>query len=139
MYKYLNIKIDDNNSNNKKVGGKMTELKSAFVNTFGDSPTVRVLDFFLTFDSFDYSKSQVAKEAGISRITIENIWKDLVKNSIIIKNRNVGRAEMYHLNKENPKVKALMELDFKLSSALADKEIGVASKIHKHMPENLAL
>ncbi len=101
----------------------MKEMKSAFVNTFGDSPMVRVLDFFLTFDSFDYSKSQVADEVGISRVTIEDIWSKLIKNQIITKSRNIGRAEMYKLNKDNPKVKILIELDLKLSSVLADKEI----------------
>lgn len=100
------------------------KTKTIFVEALGDSPKVRVLDFFLTFGDFDYSKSQVAKEIGISRITIEPIWGELEKKGIIIKTRRIGRAEMYKLNKKNPLVKELLEFDMKLCSAYADEEVG---------------
>ena len=101
----------------------MEKTKSIFVETFGDSPTIIVLDFFLTFSEFDYSKSQVAAEIGISRITMEAIWNKLIKNGFLKKTRVIGRAEMYRLNKSNQKVKELLELDFKLSKAAADEEL----------------
>ncbi len=83
---------------------------------------IRVLDFFLIFGDFDYSKTQVAKEAGVSRITIEPIWKKLCEENFLVKTRIVGRAEMYRLNKQNPKVKELIDLNFKISSAEADEQ-----------------
>lgn len=97
----------------------MEATNSVFIETFGESPLIKVLDFFLTYQNFDYSKSQAAEEAGISRITIESVWEKLIKAKIITKTRVVGRAELYRLNKQNPKVKALIELDFKLSGAAA--------------------
>ncbi len=100
----------------------MEATKSVFIETFGESPLIKVLDFFLTYQSFDYSKSQVAQETGISRITIESIWEKLIKTKVIIKTRTVGRAELYRLNKQNPKAKALIELDFKISGAAAREE-----------------
>lgn len=103
---------------------KMEAKNSVFVETFGETPVIKVLDFFLTFDSFDYSKSQVAEETDVSRITLEKIWKELVDRQIIIKTRTIGRAEMYKLNKENPRVKVLIELSFKLASVFAEEEIG---------------
>ena len=101
----------------------MEATKSVFIETFGESPLIKVLDFFLTYQSFDYSKSQVSEEIGISRITMEKVWEKLNKTKIIIKTRTVGRAELYRLNKQNPKVKALIELDFKISGAAAREEI----------------
>jgi len=101
---------------------EMEAKNSIFVETFGETPVIRVLDFFLTFDSFDYSKSQVAEETGVSRITLEKLWKEMIDKKIIVKTRTVGRAEMYKLNKENPKVKVLIELSFKLASAFAEEE-----------------
>src|SRR3989338_4727390 len=101
----------------------MEAKNSIFVETFGESPSVKVLDFFLTFDSFDYSKSQVSKETGVSRITLDKMWKDLVDQKIIVKTRSIGRADMYKLNKENPRVRVLQELTFKLASAFAEEEI----------------
>lgn len=99
------------------------ETKSVFLETFGESPMIKVLDFFLAYQNFDYSKSQVAEETGISRITIENIWEKLIKAKIIVKTRIIGRAELYKINKQNPKVRALIELDFKLSGAAAKEEL----------------
>ncbi len=101
----------------------MEATKSVFIETFGESPLIKVLDFLLTYQSFDYSKSQVSEEIGISRITMEKIWEKLIKAKIITKTRTVGRAELYRLNKQNPKVKALIELDFKISGAAAREEM----------------
>ena len=90
---------------------------SIFVEIFGESPLIKVLDFFLTFPSFDYSKTQVADEVGISRITIDKIWKELIKKEIIVKTRAIGRAELYKLNTENPRVKILMKIGIELASS----------------------
>lgn len=101
----------------------MEAKNSIFIETFGETPAVKVLDFFLTFDSFDYSKSQVSEETGVSRITLDKIWKELLNQKIIVKTRSIGRADMYKLNKENLRVKVLQELSFKLASAFAEEEI----------------
>ncbi|MFH1200212.1 MAG: hypothetical protein V1708_04035 [Candidatus Micrarchaeota archaeon] len=107
----------------------MMEAKtSAFVETFGDSPYVRALDFFLMFPSFDYSKTQVAREAGVSRITMDSIWSQLLKEGFIKKTRDIGRAELFKLNVENPRIKALMDTDFRLSQAFAQEQLA-AEKI----------
>lgn len=106
-----------------KRGQDMEKTKSIFVETFGDSPTIRVLNFFLTFGEFDYSKSQVAGETGVSRVTIEPIWNRLIKGRMIVKTRVVGRAEMYVLNRANPKVKELLELNSRLGSVAADAQV----------------
>jgi biotin operon repressor len=96
--------------------------KSIFLESFGESPLIKVLDFFLTFPSFDYSKTQVANEVGISRITIEKIWKGLIKKGVIIKTRSMGKAELYKLNTENPRVKILMKIGLELASSYFEEE-----------------
>lgn len=88
----------------------------------GDSPRCRVLDFLLAHAGFDYSKTQVAREAGISRITIEGIWGDLLRKKFIKKTRNIANAQLCVLNAENPQVKALAQLDYLLAEAKSEKE-----------------
>ena len=110
------------------IVNNMEAKNSIFVETFGEIPTIKVLDFFLTFDSFDYSKSQVAKETGVSRITLDKIWNEFTDKKIITKTRTIGRADMYKLNKENPRVKVLLDLSFRLASAFAEEEIGKMKK-----------
>lgn len=107
----------------------MESTKSIFVQTFGDSPFVRVLDFFLMFEGFDYSKSQVARETGVSRVTLDGIWAQLQEDSLIIPTRMIGRAQMFRLNKKSPRVKVLLELDFKLSKAAAEEEMALKQGI----------
>ncbi|MBU3905208.1 MAG: hypothetical protein KJ906_03605 [Nanoarchaeota archaeon] len=94
----------------------MLDPPSVFVTVFGETPFIKSLDFFLTYDSFDYSKCQVADEIGIARMTMDKIWNELIEKNIIVKTRIVGRANMYKLNKKNPLVKTLLEFDMKLCS-----------------------
>ncbi len=100
----------------------MEAEKTIFAETFGDCPQVRVLDFFLTFDRFDYSKSQVAKETGVSRVTLDDVWSELARERIIVKTRRIGRAELYQLNNKEPVVEVLKEMQLKLATAYAEKE-----------------
>jgi len=93
----------------------MTKQLSLFLETFGDTPLLKVLEFFLTYPDFDYTKSYVAKETGVSRVTIEKVWKHLAKADIITKSRTLGKIEMWSLNRKSPKVKVLMQTAARLS------------------------
>lgn len=85
--------------------------KSLFIEFMGDSPTVRVLDYLLTERDLDFSITDIAKNAGIGRSTLYRIWDDLIKNEIIISTRIIGKAKLYKLNKNNIKIKKLIEID----------------------------
>jgi len=89
--------------------------RSLFLEVFGDTPLLRAIEFFMTYPDFDYTKSYVAKETGISRVTIEKIWTKLAKTGIIIKSRALGKIEMWKLNRTDPKVKVLMQTAVRLS------------------------
>lgn len=93
----------------------MKEAISPFVETFGATPLVKVIDFFLTYPSFDYTKSFVAKEVGISRITIDKMWKGLVKSGFIKETRTIGNADYFQLNRESERVRVLMKTAIGLS------------------------
>jgi len=97
-------------------------MKSAFIKTFGENPFVKVIDFLIENYIFNYSKTEVAREIGISRITIEPIWQNMVKQKIIIKTKKIGNATLYKLNVENPVVVKMRELDLVLANRLYTKE-----------------
>jgi len=88
--------------------------KSIFIEVFGDYPQIRVLDFLIENDIFDYSKTQIAELSGVSFNTLETFWDRLIKNEILKETRKVGNSQMYQLNKETPFVKSLMDIDKKL-------------------------
>jgi hypothetical protein len=99
------------------------EYKSSFRIVFGQSPIVKVIDFFLDNREFDYSLTDIAKNSDIGWSTLHGFWKDLVKLEIVTKTRRIGRAELYRLNSSNPIVKKLVELDNDISKKLMNEEI----------------
>ncbi len=99
------------------------EEKSSFRVVFGDSPIVKVIDFFLDNREFDYSLTDIAKNSDIGWSTLHGFWKELVKLGIVAKTRRIGRAELYKLNINSPLVKKLMDLDNDISKKLMQEEI----------------
>jgi len=89
--------------------------QSVFLSTFGNTPKIKVFDFLLDNRTLDWSKSDIAEQAGISRATLDNFFDCLVKDKIIIQNRNIGRATLFKLNLELPLIQKLIELDVFLS------------------------
>ena len=89
----------------------MQAKKSLFIELFGDSPTIKVLDYLLTERELDFSISDMARNAGIGRATLYRIWDDLIRNEIITSTRVIGKSKLYKLNLQNPKIKKLIEID----------------------------
>lgn len=76
-------------------------MKTAFLDIFGDSPILRVLDFLVVNDDFDYSMTDIALLSGVGYSTLKLFWSKLEKEKIVINVRVVGRAKMYKLNYSN--------------------------------------
>ena len=94
--------------------------KSLLVEFLGDTPLIRVVDFLIENSIFDYTKTEIAENAGISRASLYNIWPMLEKFEVIKASRKIGNTTLYKLNKENPVVQKLIELDLKISREFAD-------------------
>ncbi len=99
------------------------ENTTAFVETFGSSPLIKVLDFLMTYREFDYSLSDIAKESGVGWNTLHSFFFKLVEKGIVKETRQVGRAKLYKLNTESPIVKNLIEINNLVTSNAVDEEI----------------
>ncbi|MEK6947595.1 MAG: hypothetical protein AABX32_08385 [Nanoarchaeota archaeon] len=89
----------------------MQTKKSLFTELFGESPTIKILDFLLTERELDFSISDMARNAGIGRASLYRIFDDLIRNQIILPTRIIGKSKLYKLNVENPKIKKLVQID----------------------------
>lgn len=78
---------------------------TAFLDVFGDTPILRVLDFLVVHDDFDYSMTDIAALSGVGYATLKLFWPKLEQEGIVTNTRTVGKAKMYTLNKKNPIVK----------------------------------
>lgn len=99
------------------------ENKSVFVGVFGNNPVIKVLDFLITFQAFDYPMTEIAKNSEVSYSTLQTIWSGLVKNNIVIKTRRVGKSDLYKLNTRNPAVQQLIKLDWNLVKGSQREEV----------------
>ncbi|MBI2499299.1 helix-turn-helix transcriptional regulator [Candidatus Woesearchaeota archaeon] len=90
------------------------ENETIFVEVFGKNPVIKVLDFLITFQAFDYPLTEIAKNSGVSYSTLQTFWDKLVRSKIVAKTRRVGKSDLYKLNTNNPAVKQLIKLDWNL-------------------------
>ena len=88
--------------------------KTIFIEVFGSNPVMKVLDFLITFQLFDYPLTEIAKNSGVSYSTLQTFWEKLERNNIVIKTRRVGKSDLYKLNTKNPAVRQLIKLDWNL-------------------------
>lgn len=89
--------------------------KTIFQKIFGDSPLIKVIDFFLDNQEWDYTKIQIAKSTGISRITLDDILEKLLKIGFIKTTRTIGNSTFYEINKGNMVAQNLIQFDINLS------------------------
>lgn len=105
------------------------EEKTSFRMVFGDAPIIKVIDFFLDNREFDYSLTDIAKNADIGWSTLHQFWNDVVELGIVVKTRRIGRADLYKLNTASPLVKKLIELDTTISKKLISKEMNCEMEV----------
>lgn len=94
---------------------------SLLLSFLGETPELRVLDFFIENDIFDYSMADVSKDVGMARVTIKKVFGEMVEEKLLVPTRKVGKAQLYELNKENPVVQTLLKLDMDISIQYADQ------------------
>jgi len=88
--------------------------ETVLLEVFGNNPIMKVLDFLITFQLFDYPLTEIAKNSGVSYSTLQAFWDRLERNKIVIKTRRVGKSDLYKLNTDNPAIKQLIKLDWNL-------------------------
>ncbi|MEM2897122.1 MAG: winged helix-turn-helix domain-containing protein [Candidatus Bathyarchaeia archaeon] len=98
------------------------EYQSLLLKTLGDSPKLRIIDFFIDNPLFDFTKKEVIEALGMSKQTFYKYFVDIEKYGIVAVSRKIGRAKLYKINLSNPLVKMLKEYEIQLSLQIAEKE-----------------
>jgi len=96
--------------------------RSLFLQFFGDKPKFRIIDFLLENKLSDFTKTDIAKGAGLSRAAPFSYWDELERKKIVKLTRVVGRAKLYQLNEESPLVKLRINIETTIISEAADME-----------------
>lgn len=96
---------------------------------FKGSAMAKVLDFLTTFKDWDYSKTAIAKNSGVSFRTVLRILPSLEGLGVVKQTRIVGRAKMYQLNMDDNRIARLlndltMEIAVTNAHKIAEEEVG---------------
>ncbi len=100
------------------------EQKSAFLEIFGESPILKVMDFLVINEDFDYSMTDIAELSGVGYSTLKLFWNKLEKERIVAKTRTVGKAKMYRLDFSNPVVRKFRELYWETTRKAVHQNFG---------------
>ena len=122
MFLTLKDKNINRNIYKLKINQFFMNQETIFIEVFGNNPVMKVLNFLITFQAFDYPLTEIAKNAGVSYSTLQTFWNNLERNKIVIKTRRVGKSDLYKLNTSNPAVRQLVKLDWNLIKG-AEQEI----------------
>lgn len=96
--------------------------KSVFLDIVGGSSVMRILQYLIEGRHFDYTLTDLAKNSGVSWATLYAAFPNLLKYGIVKKVREVGRAKLYKINKENEIAKYFIQLyDYISESNLKNK------------------
>lgn len=94
----------------------------------GNSPTLRIIDFFLDNPLSDYSKNEAAANLSMSRATFFKYWKQLENSAALTATRKIGKATLYKLDKTNDIVKQLINLDMTIARKTMEKQVEESKK-----------
>ena len=101
----------------------MVKIKRSniFVEYFGYTPTVRILNFLILGKDFDYSMTDIANGSNVGWTSFTRAWKELEKRKVAVPTREIGRAKLYKLNSEDPTVQKIIKLHWEIIKAETDK------------------
>ena len=98
------------------------ENKSFFLMNFGDTPQLRVIDFFIGNHFFDFPLTEIARESNVSYNSLKSFFSDFLVSGIVVKTRRIGKSDYYKFNTDNLFVKNLLKLDWELTKSNLLKE-----------------
>jgi len=93
---------------------KAKQNKSIFLKCLGDTPQLRIFDFLIDNQLFDFPMTEIAKQSNVSYNSFKIFFPQLVKSGILIKTRKIGKSDYYKFNIEHPFAKDLIRLDWSL-------------------------
>ena len=106
-----------------------------FKDIFESSPQTKILDFLADHPDYDYSISEIAKQAQVSRPTVYKVKDILLKKRLIIQTREQGNSPLYKLNLDNKLVQVILKFDFEIAKRIADIESQESVKKYTHTLE----
>ena len=99
------------------------EDKSLLLQYMGDTPQLRIIDFFLDNKESDYSKKEIIEYTGISKTTFYKVWDEIVQFEYLKTTRKYGKAQLYAINEDSVLIQKFKALDNELGKQAMEKAL----------------
>jgi hypothetical protein len=102
-----------------------------FEGLFGNTCELRILEFLLPLSGVEFNVTELAEEAGVSRVTAGRVVKKFVSWDLL--NVGAGRIPLYSINADSPIVRRIEDLN----NALIEKMLGEErlKEIHEYIQD----
>ena len=110
--------------------------KSLFLEQFGDTPQLRVLDFLIDNQFFDFPMTEIARGSSVSYNSLKKFFGYLIKTEIIQETRKIGKSVYYKLNLENHFIKNLVKLDWVLTKGNISEQRALTPEAQTRLTES---
>jgi len=102
----------------RKIKGDKKSLLIQFIG----SPKMKIVDFLLDNKPLDFSKEGIARNIGLSKVSIHKYWTELETCGIVKVTRQFGKTKLYTLNSKSVITRKMLELEKALISSALEKE-----------------
>ncbi len=99
------------------------EDQSLLLQYMGDTPKLRIIDFFLDNKESDYSKKEIIEYTGISKTTFYKVWDGILEFGFLKTTRKYGKAQLYALNPESTLIQKFKDLDNEIGKQAMQRAI----------------
>ena len=97
------------------------EDKSLLLQCIGDTPKLRIIDFFLDNRESDYSKKEILEYTGISKAIFYKVWGEITRFEFFKTTRKCDKVQMYALNQDSALIQKFKALDDELGKQVMEK------------------
>ncbi len=101
----------------------MAEAESGIIALYGDSPRMKMVDFFMTFPKNEFTVPELVEGIGMSRTTAFKEINKLLANGMIIQSGTVGKSPTYKINKDSTIIYLLQKMVSLRSKTAATSQI----------------
>lgn len=86
-------------------------VSTPLTSLFGEHPEVRILEFLAGHRGFDYTITQISRNAGVSRPAAYKVVDHFLANGVIARTRRVGASTFYRLEEDHALVRPFLEAE----------------------------
>ncbi len=110
----------------------MPEAESGIIALYGDSPRMKMIDFFMSFPKNEFTVPELVEGIGMSKTTAFREVSKLVDNDMIKQTGSSGKSPIYKINLKSPIVYSMQKLVSHRSKKIA-KSQSLRSKRLEHL------